>query len=71
MALTKITLEQLNTMSKEDLESLSGVKCIQTVFENGPNGRKVEMSEMKAFEKNEREAFVKEIRPVMVAAAKV
>lgn len=66
-----LSIAELELMSVVELEKLSGVKIIQSVFGNGPHGRKVEMSEFKAFDQNTREAFVDEIRPVVVAAAKV
>lgn len=66
-----ISLNDLNLLDKEGLEKLSGVKVIQAAFENGPHGRKVEMAEFKEFDQPTREAFVDEIRPVLLDVAKV
>lgn len=71
MALTQLTIEDLDAMTKEDIEGLSGVKCIQTAFGNGPHGRKVETSELKALPKAERESLVEELRPIIGAVARV
>ena len=66
-----ISLNDLDLLDKEGLEKLSGVKIIQAAFENGPHGRKVEMSEFKEFDQKTREAFVDEIRPVVKDVARV
>lgn len=57
-----ITLEQIEQMSKDDYARMSGVKVLMCIFSLGKNGRKVDIHEMKAFSKDEREEFVTECR---------
>ena len=66
-----VSIDELKAMSKEDIENLSGIKCLQAGFENGPNGRKIEMSEFKELPQKERESLVSELRPVLIETAKV
>jgi hypothetical protein len=63
------TIAEIEAMTTEDIKAITSIKCLKAVFENGKSGRKVEMSEIKDFPKDERDALAEECRNVFLAAA--
>ena len=67
---THLTPEEIEVITPEQIEELSSVKTIMSVFTNGKNGMPIKLPEMKSFDKEERDALASECKEDFVANCK-
>jgi len=66
-----LSIDEIQAMSVDEIEKVSNLKCLMSVFGNGNSGRKVEMLEMKALSQDERAEIGELCRADLVAASQV